>query len=83
MNVATANDQVSTWKYVVIPESAHHPDGDGMYTAYAIQVQGRGQKKTVHDVSVCEEMVVQLVNLFNQHQLSIYHLEDVIEDMLP
>lgn len=70
------------WVYDVVPEKCYHINL-GEYDTYGIEVTGSEFSMVVHDVSVCKNITNNLVEMFNQYQLSPVHLEDAVRDMLP
>lgn len=69
------------WHYCVLPEICYDVD-IGEYHTYGITVTSPNYTKTIHDISIYEETVVQMVNLFVKYQLSPIHFQDAVEDML-
>jgi len=70
------------WLYTIVPETGFNPDL-GEYNTYGIKVTGVDCEQILHDVSVCNEAVSEIVRLFNKHRLCPVHLTDAVEDILP
>lgn len=72
------------WKYEVMKKEFDRDD-TGVYTAYGIMVfEGEALEPcdAVHDVTLDEEIAINMVKKFNAYQLSPLHLREVIENML-
>lgn len=74
-------------QYRIISEVLATYDCD-KYTAYGIQVVSKFENKpivysTVSDISTERVQVAEMVEKFNDFELSPIHLMDAIEDMLP
>lgn len=81
-----SSNHPTTWEYLTFQETLWHPDC-GNYTTFGIGVyelytQQRTFISAIHDISLKEELVKNLTNLFNQLQLSPIHFPEVISDML-
>ena len=69
------------WCYYVISEKAYQTDA-GEYLTHSIKVTGSNYIDVLHDISVYEDQVSQMTELFNLYQLSPVHLQDAVENML-
>lgn len=55
----------------------------GTYTTYGISVcRGDSVIRVIHDISLDQEKVTDLIDLFNQERLSPSHLDEAIENFL-
>jgi hypothetical protein len=74
-------------RYRIVSEILASYDCD-KYTTYGIQAVFECDERlivysTVSDISTDRIQVAEMVEIFNEYELSPLHLMDVIEDMLP
>ncbi len=73
------------YRYSTVSETATSENGQ-IFKVYGISVRyeekGTIKIRTVHDISPNRQAIEQLVKLFNEHQLDVCHLDDVIEDFI-
>lgn len=68
------------WHYRIVPEKCYHTDL-GQYDTYGILLTGLNHEEMIHDVSVDEQTVIRMTELFNLRQLSPCHFMAAVEDM--
>ena len=74
---------MKTCEYLPKDETCYDDD-IGRYVTYGITVRCDGEEVlSISDISTDKEKVERLAKLCNDNQLSICHIYDVIEDILP
>lgn len=69
-------------RYSLVPEILYHPDV-GMYRTYGIEIKVFDYMDILHDISICENTVHDMVRLINHRQVSPLQFHDIVLDMLP
>ena len=67
--------------YTAFCGNYHHTD-IGNYTSYGIKFERSDCQHCIHDISVNEQIVKNMADLFNQYELEPEHFQDAVEDML-
>jgi len=67
--------------YTAFCDNYHHID-IGNYTSYGIKLKKLGCRHYIHDISVNQQFVKNMADLFNKYELEPEHFQDVVEDML-
>lgn len=79
IKLSNCNMNLPDWNYCVISKKIYTDLGE--CSTYGIGLSAPNAM-TLHDISTCKETVVNMVELFNKHQISPAHAKDVVEDMI-
>lgn len=71
---------LSKWSYSLVSKKCYDTDANES-CKYGIMVAGTNYEMTLYDIHNDKETITKMIELFNIHQLSPIHLQEVIEDM--